>query len=105
MDCKTALSLLEPYLDKELDRSDACELEAHVDGCADCRTALTKLDELRLSLRDPTLRYAAPGRLRDRIVASASHADVSGASFSSPTRRARHATPAWLRLAAVCVLA
>ena len=35
MDCKTALALLETYLDNELDRADARELEAHVDSCAE----------------------------------------------------------------------
>ena len=41
--------MLEAYLDKELDRRDARELESHLDGCADCRAVLTRLDELRLA--------------------------------------------------------
>lgn len=92
MDCKTALTLLEPYLDKELDRAEARELETHVDGCADCRAALTRLDELRLALRDPALRYAAPAQLRGRM---------SGAT-SAPRR---YAASGWWRIAAACVLA
>lgn len=98
MDCKTAMTLLEPYLDKELDRADARELEAHVDGCADCRAALTKLDELRLALRDAALRYPAPQPLRDRIKAAAS-AIASGQSGRTAWR-----TAPW-RIAAACVLA
>jgi anti-sigma factor RsiW len=99
MDCKTALTLLEPYLDKELDRADARELETHVDGCADCRAALTKLDELRLALRDATLRYPAPQPLLDRIKA-ATAAAASGQSGHT----AWHAASVW-RIAAACVLA
>jgi len=89
------LSLLEAYLDNELDRTDARELETHIDTCADCSTALSRLDELRRSLRDQALRYAAPQSLRDRIQATA---DTTGAS-------PRRAMPAWTRLAAACVLA
>ena len=95
MDCRTGLSLLEAYLDNELDRTDARELEAHIDTCADCSAALSRLDELRRSLRDQALRYAAPQSLRDRIQATA---DTSGAL-------PRRSMPAWTRLAAACVLA
>jgi anti-sigma factor RsiW len=99
MDCKTALTLLEPYLDKELGRADARELEAHVDGCADCRAALTKLDELRLALRDAALRYPVPQTLRDRI-----KAEASAAASGQSGRMGWHTAPVW-RIAAACVLA
>ena len=90
MDCKTTLGSLESYLDNELERDDARELEAHLDACADCRAELNRLDDLRRVLRDPALRFTAPAELRERIAASALVA------------RAR---PAWWRLAAACVLA
>jgi anti-sigma factor RsiW len=99
MDCKTAMALLEPYLDRELDRADARELEAHVDGCADCRAALTRLDELRLALRDTALRYPAPQPLRDRI-----KGEASAAASGQSGRTAWRATPVW-RIAAACILA
>ena len=95
MDCKTGLSLLEAYLDNELDRADARELEAHIDTCADCGAALSRLDELRQSLRDRALHYAAPQSLRDRIQATAN------AHVVTP----RWSMPAWTRPAAACVLA
>ena len=95
MDCKTGLSLLEAYLDNELDRADARELEAHVDTCTDCSAALSRLDELRRSLRDQALRYVAPQSLRDRIQTTAN------ATAASP----RRPMPTWTRLAAACVLA
>lgn len=95
MDCKTGLSLLEAYLDNELDRADARELEAHIDTCADCGAALSRLDELRRSLRDQALRYVAPQSLRDRIQASA----------NTNATASRQSMPPWMRLAAACVLA
>ena len=100
MDCKTALALLETYLDNELDRADARELEAHVDSCAECAAALTRLGDLRQSLRNQALHYTAPAELRERVrVAAAS------ALPSAPRAPRRWAMPQWSRLAAACVLA
>jgi anti-sigma factor (TIGR02949 family) len=92
MDCKTAAASLEAYLDNELDRDTARELEKHLDTCADCREALTKLDEVRLALRDTALRYTAPDDLRERL-SRESHAT------------ARIARGRWLAMAASLVVA
>jgi anti-sigma factor RsiW len=94
MDCKTAQSLLEAYLDNELERMEARELEAHVDSCTDCGPALHRLDGLRRALRNPALRYTAPPSLHESIRAAA-----DGESHTRTT------LPAWTRVAAVCVLA
>jgi anti-sigma factor RsiW len=93
MECRTAHPLLEAYLDGELDRADARAVEAHLDTCAESREQLTRLDDLRRSLRDPSLRHTAPESLRRRIEASA-----------IGLRRAPHA-PRWMSYAAACVLA
>lgn len=93
MDCKLAITLLEPYVDAELDRANAREVETHIDGCADCRAALTRLDALRHALRGRDIRHVAPAELRDRI-AAATAATATG-----------YAPPHWLRYAAACVLA
>jgi len=105
MDCKTALALLEPYLDNELDRADARELEAHVDTCTECAAALTRLGDLRQSLRDQTLRHAAPPELRERIRTAAAGANASGVATPSARSASRRVMPQWTRLAAACVLA
>ena len=110
MECKTAQSLLEAYLDNELARADARELEAHVDGCTECSAQLTRLDALRRALRNNALRYAAPAELRARIATTAASAvdaesdTVSGIS-PTPLRRVPRAPAPWLRYAAACVLA
>jgi anti-sigma factor (TIGR02949 family) len=96
MECKTAQNLLEAYLDNELDRTTARELEAHADVCADCSAALGQLDELRRALREQNLRYRAPDSLRERIRTSAAQA------YASVPRTPQRT---WLRLAAACVLA
>lgn len=94
MDCKALLAALEAYLDNELDRADAREVEAHLESCAACRAELERLDALRRALRDTDLHYTAPVALRERIAASARTANS-----------ARHTPPIWLRYAAACVLA
>jgi anti-sigma factor RsiW len=104
MECNRAITLLEAYLDKELDRAEARELEDHVDGCADCRAALTKLDGLRVALRDRSLRHAAPAALRERIAAAAGSVDAPVSPAAAPPRRHRAAAPAWWRMAAAFVL-
>jgi anti-sigma factor RsiW len=104
MECNRAVTLLEAYLDKELDRAEARELEDHVDGCADCRAALTKLDGLRVALRDRSLRHAAPAALRERIAAAAGSVDAPVSPAAAPPRRHRAAAPAWWRMAAAFVL-
>jgi len=95
VDCKTASSLLEAYLDNELDRDSARELEAHADACAECALELTRLGELRHALRDTSLRHTAPASLRTRIRVSAAEHSISS----------KRMLPAWTRIAAACVLA
>lgn len=105
MDCRTSQPMLETYIDNELARGDARELERHLDVCADCRAALTRLDSLRRSLRQTSLRYAAPAALRERI-AGAVHRDgmAESAAAAAPARRHPPRASAW-RMAAACVLA
>ena len=40
MECNRAATLLEAYLDKELDCAQARELEDHIDACAECRAGV-----------------------------------------------------------------
>jgi anti-sigma factor (TIGR02949 family) len=107
MDCKTALSLLDVYLDGELDRTEARALEAHLDACPDCAAALARADALRRSLREPALRHTAPQELRDRIRAAA-EALPSGVDASKVTAmplRPRRASPRGWAIAAGLLIA
>jgi anti-sigma factor RsiW len=92
MECKDSLPLLEVYLDNELDRATAREVEAHLDKCADCRETLTKLDGLRRALRNDQLHYTAPATLRERIADTVVVAQ-------------RSTQPRWLSYAAACAIA
>jgi anti-sigma factor (TIGR02949 family) len=97
MDCKDAARLVEPYLDGELDRDEARALEAHVDGCAECRDALEALGKLRHAVRSEAPRYTAPDALRERI--------RQASLPQAPEMRRPRRVPAWWRLAAACLVA
>ncbi len=52
MTCRTALSLLDDYVDGDLDASSACELEDHLEGCASCRQELADTKRLKELLKN-----------------------------------------------------
>ncbi|MBS0514910.1 MAG: anti-sigma factor [Proteobacteria bacterium] len=101
MDCRTAQDTLPLYFDGELDRAASREFEAHLDTCADCRTALIELDALRTTLRRDAPRHAAPELLRKRIEKLA----VAPTAAPVGVRRAHRSSPRWLAYAASTVLA
>ena len=65
--CKFALSLMEPYLDGELDAAQKAELEAHLNQCPSCPAMYRRLSELGTDLRTLAPRYAAPEHLQRRV--------------------------------------
>lgn len=94
MDCRNAAALVPLYVDDELDRATARELEAHAEGCPDCLERLQALSELSTGLRRTAQRHAAPIALRERIRREAAPARPAG-------RRAAH----WLAVAASWLIA
>jgi anti-sigma factor RsiW len=68
MTCKSALSLIEAYIDGELDAAQGAEVLRHLDECQDCALAHQRLTRLSTDLRTLAPRYAAPGDLRNRIM-------------------------------------
>lgn len=96
MDCSAAMRLLEPYLDGELDRADARELEAHIDGCAACQAALASLGRVRHAMRADVTRHVAPTALRERIRRETTKGRV---------RKVATPLPAWFGIAAALCFA
>lgn len=70
MTCKSALALIEPYIDGELDAAQSAEVQRHIDECHDCAAAHRRLTNLSADLRALAPRYAAPQELRSRIMQS-----------------------------------
>ncbi len=111
MDCKTALTMIDLYLDGELDRDEARALETHLDACPDCASALARADALRRALREPSLRHAAPQSLREKIrdatgtfVPDTPHVARDANVIAFP-QRSRSRWILGLGVAAACVLA
>jgi anti-sigma factor RsiW len=96
--CKTALSLLEPYLDGELDAAQKAEVEAHLNECPSCAAAYRRLSELGTDLRTMAPRYAAPEHLKARVLSG-----VRNAARTKPVWRLRPSN-AWA-IAATVLLA
>jgi anti-sigma factor RsiW len=68
--CKSALSLIEPYLDGELDAAQKAEVEAHLNECPSCAAIHRQLSELGTDMRTLAPRYTAPAQLERRIVSA-----------------------------------
>jgi anti-sigma factor RsiW len=86
MDCVRESELLSGYLDKELDAIHVEEIEAHLRGCVSCRKQHEQALRLQSLVKERAPRYAAPARLRNKILASVRSAQ--------PRRRVREWIPA-----------
>jgi anti-sigma factor RsiW len=67
MTCAEANSLLEPYLDDELDVAQKAEVAGHLASCASCAGRHAQLLELRTAIRTHAPYYRAPAGLRERV--------------------------------------
>jgi anti-sigma factor RsiW len=67
MTCAPVKSLLEPYLDEELDAAQRAQVAAHLASCASCAEMHAQLLELRTAIRSHAPYYRAPAGLRERI--------------------------------------
>lgn len=94
-DCERALELLSLELDGQLPPEEKGELEAHLDGCGECRRAAEELRQLHTIL--PELEEEVPDGLHQAIM------DRIGAEKVVPLSRARRPSQLrrWASLAAV----
>jgi anti-sigma factor RsiW len=96
MICRSALSLIEPYLDGELDAAQKAEVETHLNECASCAAVHRRLSELGSDLRTLAPRYTAPEHLQRRV--------LSAVREEARTRQGWHfwpSTTAWALAASV----
>jgi len=68
MTCRFTLSLIEPYIDGELDAGQMAEVRRHLEECEECAAAHRRLRDLSDNLRTMAPRYAAPEELRARVI-------------------------------------
>jgi anti-sigma factor RsiW len=97
MDHNEAQELIQPYVDSELDVSNAHAVEQHSQTCAQCRSAEQNIRALRSVLRSKAVAFRAPRRLRKNIRAALRReARRNRGNLSWPA--------AWISTAAACVL-
>jgi len=65
--CQRARVLIHPYIDGELDLTQAAEIQQHIDECEDCRLGYQNQLTLRSTFKDNSLYYRAPQVLKKRI--------------------------------------
>jgi anti-sigma factor (TIGR02949 family) len=89
MECAQARTLLQAYVDDELDAATAAQVSSHLLSCANCSAAMEELQALRMVIAQNGSRYRAPTQLRQRIRASL--------DYQKPKRRALSSWPwAWI---------
>jgi anti-sigma factor RsiW len=75
MTCVPAKSLLESYLDDELDAAQTAHVAEHLASCSSCAGVHAQLLELRAAIRAHAPYYRAPAGLRERVQVSLRQAD------------------------------
>jgi anti-sigma factor RsiW len=93
MDCKNAQTLIDGYLDRELDPVRSSEIEDHLRGCPACSQAYESHQVLSKGLRTGALYFNAPRDLQNRVQRAVRQA----AKAESPPRRLSWS---WVRMAA-----
>ena len=98
MECSHAQSLLDIYLDQELDPVRNLEIEEHLHGCRECAQSYGDRQVIRQSLKTESLYFKAPPELERRIQRSlrqAAKAEAPAQWFSG----------SWFRIAAPMAVA
>ena len=67
MSCERARELIHPYIDGELDLTQAAEIQQHIDACENCKLGYHNQLTLRSTFEDNSLYYRAPQDLKKRI--------------------------------------
>jgi mycothiol system anti-sigma-R factor len=104
MDCTDVRGRLHGYLDDELERSSALELEQHLDSCDACRNEVARYSTLRQAIGTHATYHRAPAPLAQRIRAKV----AAGRPVPQAPRRRQWwptgsliaARPQWLQLGA-----
>jgi anti-sigma factor RsiW len=80
MDCSNAQTLLDAYVDGELDPLRNLEIEAHLHGCARCAQSHSDRQVIRSGLKTDSFYFRAPADIQKRIQRSVRQAAKTEAS-------------------------
>ena len=98
MTCVPAKSLLESYLDDELDTAQTAHVADHLASCSSCAGVHAQLLEMRAGIRGHAPYCRAPVSLREPIQVSMRQADRQATRRAAPGWR-------WMAIAAAILLA
>jgi anti-sigma factor RsiW len=98
MDCTHAQSLLDTYLDGELDPVRSLEIDQHLQGCARCSQSYSDRQAFHKAVKTESLYFKAPSDLHRRIQRSLREA----ARAETPSR---WFSPSWIKMAAPLAVA
>jgi anti-sigma factor RsiW len=101
MSCDEAESLLDAYLDGELELTRKLELEQHLSGSPECQTALEQRREFRAFFATAAPAYKAPQELREKVLAITRQ---DAAQPRRPGRRPAFWRQPWLYAAALLAI-
>ena len=93
MDCPLTRTLLDAYLDGELDAMRSSEIEDHLHGCPSCSQSCDENQTIRRALKTESIYFKAPVDLRKRVRSAVRQA----AKAEEPTR---WFSLSWFRMAA-----
>jgi anti-sigma factor RsiW len=93
MECKNAQSLIDGYLDRELDPARSLEVEEHLRACSLCNQNYQDHQNLRDVFKNDALYFKAPAQLQQRVQRAVRQA---AKTESAPRWR----TWSWIRVAA-----
>ena len=77
MNCQEIKNLIHAYSDGELDAAKSLEIEQHIQGCAECKQALSNLSVLKNAITTAAPRFKAPANLRHGILAATRQTTVT----------------------------
>ncbi len=87
MDCKEVRPLIDAYVDRELSASEAREVEAHLEQCAECRRESEAVLGISRAVHQAAY-HRAPESLRSRIVAALPQTMPAPEAEAKPERNA-----------------
>jgi len=67
MNCEVARVLIHGHLDGELDLANDVEVQQHIEQCPQCIREYAALSAMRTLLKDESLQFRAPARMKEKI--------------------------------------
>lgn len=84
MNCSETKSLLNAYVDGELDSTGSLTVESHVQRCALCLTEVENLQAISSAVENGALRFKAPPHLKMKVQAAIRREKSSPGDRSPP---------------------